>query len=84
MISHYSNSELLIPGTPVTAGHQNALISLPLRMVFNCRRWLRNRRELRNLDNDQLRDVGLSRETVEQACRLDLHFRRMPCAIRLF
>jgi uncharacterized protein YjiS (DUF1127 family) len=41
-------------------------------MVFNCKRWLRNRRELRNLDNDQLRDVGLSRETVEQVCRLNL------------
>ena len=72
MISHYSIPEQLIPGTSTTVGHQNALISLPGRMVSNCRSWLRNRRELRNLDNDQLRDVGLSREAVEQACRLYL------------
>ena len=72
MISHYSILEPLIPGTPVTEGHRNPLIALAPRMVFNCKRWLRNRRELRNLDNDQLRDVGLRRETVEQACRLNL------------
>ena len=72
MISHYSIPEQLIPGKSTTAGHQNSLISLPGRMVFNCKRWLRNRRELRNLDTDQLRDVGLSREAVEQACRLNL------------
>ena len=69
MISHYSSLEQLIPGT---SGHQNSLISLAQRMAFNFKRWLRNRRELCNLDNDQLRDVGLSRETVEQACRLNL------------
>ena len=69
MNSHYSIREQLIPGTP---GHQSSLISLSGRMVFNCKRWLRNRRELRNLDKDQLCDVGLSRETVEQACRLNL------------
>jgi uncharacterized protein YjiS (DUF1127 family) len=72
MISRHSILDQLAPGTSVTAGHRNALISLPGRMVLNCKRWLRNRRELRNLDSDQLRDVGLSRETVEQACRLDL------------
>jgi uncharacterized protein YjiS (DUF1127 family) len=72
MISHYSIPEQLIPGSPVTEGHRNAPIVLPGRMVFNCKRWLRNRRELRGLDNDQLRDVGLSREMVEQACRLNL------------
>ena len=72
MISHYSIREQLIPGASTKAGHQNALISLSGRMVFNCKRWMRNRRDLRNLDNDQLRDVGLSRETVEQACRLNL------------
>ena len=69
MISHYSNLEQLIPST---SGHQNSLISLAHRMVFNCKRWLRNRRELRNLDKDQLYDVGISREAVEQACRLNL------------
>ena len=69
MISHYSTLEQQIPGA---SGHQNSLITLARRMVFNCRRWLRNRRELRNLDRDQLYDVGLSRETVEQACRLNL------------
>lgn len=69
MISHYSIPEQLIPGT---AGHQNSLISLAQRMMFNFKRWLRNRRELRDLDSDQLSDVGLSREGVEQACRLDL------------
>ena len=71
MISHYSILEQLVPST-TAAGHRHSLTTLPGRMVFNCKRWLRNRRELRNLDNDQLRDVGLSRETVEQACRLDL------------
>lgn len=68
MIPHYSISEQRIPAT----GHRNPLIALSLRMGFNYGRWLRNRRELRNLDSDQLRDVGLSRETVEQACRLNL------------
>ena len=66
MISHYSSHEQLIQG------HRMSLSALPGRMVFNFKRWLRNRRELGNLDNDQLRDVGLSREAVEQACRLDL------------
>ena len=69
MISHYSSHEQLILGK---SGHRNSLAVLAQRMVFNCKRWLRNRRELGNLDNDQLRDVGLSREAVEQACRLDL------------
>ena len=69
MISYYSNLEQLIPGT---SRHRNSLISLAQRMAFNFKRWLRNRRELRNLDKDQLCDVGLSRETVEQACRLNL------------
>ena len=69
MISHYSGLEQLIPGT---SGHQNSLISLAQRMVFNCRRWLRNRSELRDLDNDQLSDVGLSPEAVDRACRLNL------------
>jgi uncharacterized protein YjiS (DUF1127 family) len=69
MISHYSNLEQPIPGM---SGHRNSLVELPLRMAFNFKRWLRNRRELRNLDSDQLRDVGLSRETVELACRLNL------------
>ena len=69
MTSHYSNPEQLIPAT---AGHRNALVVLAQRMAFNFKRWLRNRRELRTLDKDQLYDVGLSRETVEQACRLNL------------
>jgi uncharacterized protein YjiS (DUF1127 family) len=69
MISHYFSLEQLIPGT---SGHRNSLIAVALRIAFNCRRWLRNRRELRKLDKDQLYDVGLSRETVEQACRLNL------------
>ena len=69
MIPLYSSPEQLTAGT---SGHQNPLISLPRRMVFNCRRWLRNRRELRALDDGQLRDVGLSREAVQQACRLNL------------
>jgi uncharacterized protein YjiS (DUF1127 family) len=72
MISHYSIPEQLIPGTSTTAGYRHALTVLPGRMAFNCKRWLRNRRDLRNLDNDQLRDVGLNRETVKQACRLNL------------
>ena len=66
----YSIPEQRIPGT--SAGHRNPLTALALRMAFNCRRWLRNRRELRDLNNDQLRDVGLSREAVEQACWLYL------------
>ena len=69
MISHYSAPEQLFPST---AGHQNSLISRARRMVFNFRRWLRNRGELRGLDSDQLGDAGLSREAVEHACRLDL------------
>ena len=69
MISHYSILEQLIPGA---SGHRNALVALAQRMAFNFKRWLRNRRELRTLDNEQLRDVGLSRETVEQACWLNL------------
>ena len=69
MISHYSIREQLIPGT---SGHRNPLVALPQRMVFNWMRWMRNRRELCTLDSDQLRDVGLSREAVEQACRLNL------------
>ena len=60
------------PDTPMAAGYQNSLLALPARMAFNWMRWLRNRRELRNLDNDQLRDVGLSLEMVENACRLNL------------
>jgi uncharacterized protein YjiS (DUF1127 family) len=72
MISHCSSLEQPIPGTSTTAGHRHSLVALARRMVFNCKRWLRNRRELRNLDSDQLRDVGLSRETVEQVCRLNL------------
>jgi uncharacterized protein YjiS (DUF1127 family) len=69
MISHYSSLEQLIPGT---SGHRSSLQVIPGRMAFNFMRWLRNRRELRNLDQDQLCDVGLSRETVDQACRLNL------------
>jgi uncharacterized protein YjiS (DUF1127 family) len=69
MIPHYSSLEQLIPGT---VGRQNSLISLARRMVLNCKRCLQNRRELRDLDNDQLRDVGLSRDAVERACRLNL------------
>jgi uncharacterized protein YjiS (DUF1127 family) len=72
MISHYSNLEQLIPETSTVMGNRNSLIALARRMAFNCRRWLRNRRELRNLDEEQLRDVGLSRDKVEQACRLNL------------
>jgi uncharacterized protein YjiS (DUF1127 family) len=70
MIPLYSIPEQRVPTT--ATGHRNPLTALALRMVFNCRRWLRNRRELRDLDSDQLRDVGLSREAVEQACRLNL------------
>ena len=69
MISHYSSLEQLIPGT---SGHRSPLVVIPGRMASNFKRWFRNRRELRNLDNDQLRDVGLSREAVQQACRLNL------------
>ena len=72
MISHYSILEQQIPGAPASAGHRHSFIALLGSMAFNYKRWLRNRRELRNLDNDQLYDVGLSRETVEQACRLHL------------
>ena len=70
MIQLYSIPEQRVPAT--ATGHRNPLTALALRIVFNCRRWLRNRRELRDLDSDQLRDVGLSREAVEQACRLNL------------
>ena len=70
MIPLYSIPEQPFPGT--AAAHRNPLTALALRMALNCRRWLRNRRELRDLDSDQLRDVGLSREAVEQACRLNL------------
>ena len=69
MISHYSILEQLVPGA---TGHRSPLVVIPGRMAFNFKRWFRNRRELRNLDNDQLRDVGLSREAVQQACRLNL------------
>jgi uncharacterized protein YjiS (DUF1127 family) len=69
MISHYLNLERLIPST---SRHQNSLAALPRRVVFNWKSWLRNRRELRNLDKDQLYDVGLSQTTVEQACKLNL------------
>ena len=70
MIPLYSSLEQRVPGA--TIGHRNPLTALALRMAFNCRRWLRNRRELRDLDDEQLRDVGLSREAVQQACRLNL------------
>jgi uncharacterized protein YjiS (DUF1127 family) len=70
MIPIYSIPEQRVPGT--ATAHRNSLTALALRVAFNCRRWLKNRRELRDLDNDQLCDVGLSREAVEQACRLDL------------
>ena len=69
MISRYSILERPVPST---SGYRNSLLALAQRMVFNCKRWLRNRHELRNLDDDQLRDVGLSREALEQACRLNL------------
>ena len=69
MISHYSSLEQTVSDT---SGYQNSFISLAQRMVFNFKRRLRNRRELCELDNEQLRDVGLSREAVERACRLNL------------
>ena len=69
---YHSILEQQIPGASASVGHRHSLIALLARMTFNYKRWLRNRRELHNLDNDQLRDVGLSRETVEQACRLNL------------
>ena len=72
MVPLYSILEQRVPGVTTATGHRNSLTALALCMAFNCRRWLWNRRELRDLDDDQLRDVGLSRETVEQACRLDL------------
>ena len=72
MIPQYSFPEQPVPDTPMAAGYRNSLRALPQHMAFNWMRWLRNRRELRNLDNDQLRDVGLSREMVENACRLNL------------
>ena len=72
MITRHFILEQPIPGISVAEGRGNSLIALPRRIVFNYRRWLRNRRELRNLNNDQLRDVGLSREVVERACRLNL------------
>ena len=72
MISQYSILEQQIPGALERAGHRHSLIALLGRMAFNFKRWLRNCRELRNLDNDQLCDVGLSQEIVEQACRLNL------------
>ena len=71
MISQYSILEQQIPGALERAGHRHSLIALLGRMAFNFKRWLRNRRELRDLDCDQLRDVGLTRETVEQACKLN-------------
>ena len=72
MIPLYSIPEQRVRGTKTATGYRNPLTALALCMAFNCRRWLRNRRELRDLNNDQLRDVGLSREAVEQARRLNL------------
>jgi uncharacterized protein YjiS (DUF1127 family) len=72
MIPLYSMFEQRVPGATTATGYRKPLTALALRMAFNCRRWLRNRRELRGLDREQLRDVGLSREAVEQACRLNL------------
>ena len=69
MISRYSTRDQLVQHTTAAAGYRHELTG---RMVFNFKRWLRNRRELRSLDNDQLRDVGLDREVVEHACRLNL------------
>ena len=66
------NYSTLEQSTSGTSRHRNALISLAQRVAFNFKMWWRNRRELRNLDKDQLYDVGLSREAVEQACRLNL------------
>jgi uncharacterized protein YjiS (DUF1127 family) len=72
MIPLYSMLEQRVPGATTARGHRKPLTALVLRMAFNCRRWLRNRRELRDLDDGQLRDVGLSREAVVRACRLNL------------
>ena len=72
MIPLYSMLEQRVTGATTETGHRNSLTALDLRMAFNCRRWLRNRRELRDLDDEQLRDVGLSREAAQQACRLNL------------
>jgi uncharacterized protein YjiS (DUF1127 family) len=67
-----SRDSILERSVPSTSGQRNSLVTLAQRMALNCRRWLINRRELRYLETDQLRDVGLSREAVEQACWLNL------------
>jgi uncharacterized protein YjiS (DUF1127 family) len=72
MISHCSIRVQLIPDSSEPERHRNSLLALPGCMSFNFKTWLRNRRELRNLDDDQLRDVGLGRKTVEEACTLKL------------
>jgi uncharacterized protein YjiS (DUF1127 family) len=72
MISqHPANEQTIRHALPAGTGGLR-LVSLMSRIARNGRRWLLNRRELRDLDDNQLRDIGLSRATIDAACRLDL------------
>jgi uncharacterized protein YjiS (DUF1127 family) len=70
MIPQYSIHEQRVQD--LETGHENPVPALIRRMAFNCVRWLRNRRELRHLNDDQLRDLGLNREMVKKVCSFDL------------
>jgi hypothetical protein len=72
MISLRSLSEQRMQEVSVAPGNDSSLEVIIGRAIFNTRRWLRNRRELRGLDRGQMIDTGLTREVIEDACRLDL------------
>ena len=72
MIAHRSVTEQRMQEVSVAPGNHSSLDLVIGRTMFNLRRWLRNRRELRDLDRQQMLDTGLTREMIEAACRLDL------------
>jgi uncharacterized protein YjiS (DUF1127 family) len=66
---------VLAPNSAQSSTEENGrpwFVEFACRSSHNLMRWLRNRRELLPLDDDQLRDVGLSRAEVTEACRFDL------------
>jgi uncharacterized protein YjiS (DUF1127 family) len=68
MLAHLDS----IPGRlPVPARQTGRALGAVARAVQAIDRWLEQRRQLQalySLDDDQLRDIGLSRADIERAC----------------
>lgn len=74
MIAHRFISAQRMPELSSASGHHSSIVLRLGQVAFEIRRWLVNRRDLRGLDRDQMRDTGLTREMIEEACSFGLRW----------